>query len=230
MSGEVPPQRDRQNSTIHQGITYNALAIGITGGANTLSSAGGALTNNVTSTTNSGNTATPPPTHSIDTRDHNRCNTYNYRFKDSQRNYPKTREATGTTSTTSQLTTSHEWLARNRPPTKRRPRPAPTQTTPTPSDHHETRQPPSITCDTLTVGNTSDTNTHGTIHTTADPTNDMPRYITYNVPTITTTTPAQSNTYSAPTVGVTKDASRAGKQTPPAPPTGPPARGSNSTH
>ena len=51
-----------------------------------------------------------------------------------------------------------------------------------------------------------------------------------DTPTITTTTPAQNNTYGAPTIGVTKDASRAGGQTPPAPPTGPPARGSNSTH
>ena len=66
----------RQNATIQQGITYNVLAFGITGGANTQSSAGGALTNTVPSTTDSGNTATPPPTHSIDTLDHNRCNTY----------------------------------------------------------------------------------------------------------------------------------------------------------
>ena len=82
----------RQNTTIHQHITYNALAIGITGGANARSSAGGALTNNVTSTTDTGNTATPPATHSIDTLDHSQCNTYSYRPKDSQRNYPNTRD------------------------------------------------------------------------------------------------------------------------------------------
>ena len=52
---------------------------------------------------------------------------------------------------------------------------APTPTTPTPSDHHEIRQPPSITYDTLTVGNTSAANTHGTIHTTTNPTYDGPR-------------------------------------------------------
>ena len=51
----------------------------------THSSPGGALTNTITSTTYSGNTATPPPTHSIDSLDHNRCNTCHYRPKDSRR-------------------------------------------------------------------------------------------------------------------------------------------------
>ena len=209
--------------------------MGITRYANTPSSADGALTNNVTSTTNSGNTATPPPHHSIDTLDHNRYNTYNYRPKDSRRKYPNTRDNRhhqDRKPTDHQPTTSErraprqDWHARNRRPPKRRPRPAPTPTTPTPSDHHETRQTPSITCDTLTVGNTSDANIHSTIHTTTNPTNDVPGYVTYNTPTITTTTPARNNTHGAPT----KDASRTGEQTPPAPSTGPPARGSNSTH
>ena len=53
--------------------------------ANTHSFPGGALTNIVTSSTDSGNTATPPPTHSIDTLDHNRCNTYHHIPKDSRR-------------------------------------------------------------------------------------------------------------------------------------------------
>ena len=85
-------------------------------------------------------------------------------------------------------------------------------------------------CDTLTVGNTSDANTLSTIHTTNNLTNDVRRYVTYNTPTTMTTTPAQNNTYGAPTVGVTTDTSRTGELTPPAPPTGPPARGSNSIH
>ena len=47
---------------------------------------------------------------------------------------------------------------------------------PTPTDPHETRKPPSIAYDTLTVGNTSIANTHGTTYTTtANPTNDVPR-------------------------------------------------------
>ena len=82
----------RQNTTIHQGITYNALAFGITGRANTQSSTGGALTNTVTSTTDSGNTATPRPNDSIDTLDHNRCNTYHCRPQDNRRKYPNTRD------------------------------------------------------------------------------------------------------------------------------------------
>ena len=129
----------RQNTTIHQGITYNGLAISITSGANTQSSAAGALTYTVTSTTSSGNTATPPPTQSMDTLDHNRCNTYHYRPKDSQRNYPNTRD------------NRHH---RDHKPTNHGPRVAhpelPTtqaqaapsantnNTTPMPSDHHET--------------------------------------------------------------------------------------------
>ena len=206
-SSKVPPPRHRQNITIHQGITYNALAIGISGGANTLSSAGGTLTNKVTSTTDTGNTTTPPPTHGIDTLDHNQCNTYNYRPEDSRRNYPNTRDnrhhqdrkpTDNQPTTRARRAPRQGWPARNRRPPKRRPRPAPTPTTPTPSDHHETHQPPSITCDTLTVGNTSDASTHGTIHTTTNPTNDVPRYVTYNTLTITTTALAQNNTYGAP--------------------------------
>ena len=148
-SGEVPPPR--QNTTIHQSITYSALALEITH-----SSAGGALANTVTSTADSGNTAPPPTTHST-----NLPNTGN------NRHHP--------TSTTNRPTTSHGWHARNRRPPKGRPRPAATPTTPTPTDHHETRQPPSITYGTLTIGNTNAANTHGTINTTTNPTNDGPR-------------------------------------------------------
>ena len=166
----------RQNTTIHQGITYNPLAISITGGANTQSSAGGALTNTVTSTTDSGNTATTPPTHSIDTLDHNRCNTYHYRPKDSRRNYPNSRDNRH----------HRDYKPTNHQPRVACPEPPTTQvqaapstntdnTTPTPSDRHETRKPPSITYDTLTVGDSSVANTHGTIHTTANPSNDVSR-------------------------------------------------------
>ena len=59
----------RQNTTIHQGITYNALQ------RQHPQLPGGALTNTITSSPDSGNTATPPPTDSIDTLDRNRCNT-----------------------------------------------------------------------------------------------------------------------------------------------------------
>ena len=171
--GPTPP---RQNTTIHQGITYNAFAIGITGGANTQSSAGGALTNTVTSTTDSGNTATPPPTHSINTLDHNRCNTYHYRPQDSRRNYPNTRD---NRHHRDHKSTNHQpRVARPEPPTTQAQAAPGTNTnnaTPTPSDHHETRKQPSITYDILTVGNTSVANIHGTIHTTANPTNNVPR-------------------------------------------------------
>ena len=52
-----------QNTTRASPTTpYNAI---------THSSPGGALTNTVTSTNDSGSTATPPPTRSIDTVDHN---------------------------------------------------------------------------------------------------------------------------------------------------------------
>ena len=57
----------------------------------------------------------------------------------------------------------------------------------------ETRQPPNNTYDTLTVGKTTVANTHGTIHATTKPTNDVPRCLTYNTPTTANTTPAQSN-------------------------------------
>ena len=166
---------ERQNTTIHQGITYNALAISITSGANAQSSAGGALANTVTSTTHSGNTATPPPTHSIDTLDHNRCHTYHYRFKDSQRNYPNTRD---NRQRQNHKPTNHQpRVASPEPPTTQAqaaPSTNTNNTTSAPTDHHETSKPPSITYDTLTIGNTSAFNTDGTIHTTANPTNDVP--------------------------------------------------------
>ena len=166
----------RQNTTTHQGITYNALAISITGGANAQSSAGGALTNTVTSSKDSCNTAALPATHSIDTLDHNRCHTYHYRPKDSQRNYHNTRD---NRHRQDHKPTNHQpRVARPEPPTIQAQAAPSTDTniaTPTPTDHHETRKPPSITYDTLTVSNTSFANTHGTIHTTANPTSDMPR-------------------------------------------------------
>ena len=49
-------------------------------------------------------------------------------------------------------------------------------------------------------------------------------------PVLLATTPAQYIAYGTLTVGVTTGASRTGEQTPPMPPTGPPARNSNSTH
>ena len=167
----------RQNTTIHQGITYKALAISITGGANTQSSAGGALANTVTSTTDSGNTATPPPTHAQ--HRHPRPQPVQHlplQTKDSRRNYPNTRH---NRHHQDHKPTKHQpRVARPEPPTTQTqaaPSTNTNNTTSTPTDHHETRKPPSITFDTLTVGNTSVTNTHGTIHTTANRTNDVPR-------------------------------------------------------
>ena len=164
----------RQNTTIHHGITYNALALRITGDTDTHSSAGDALSNTNTSTTDSGNTATPPPTHSIDTLDHNQCNIYHYRPKDSRRKYPNTRD---NRHHQDHKPTNHE-------PRVARPEQPTTQTRAAPStntnDTHAIRPPrdtptPSITYDTLTVGNTSVANTQGTTHTTTNPTNNVPR-------------------------------------------------------
>ena len=152
----------RQNTIVHQGITYNALA----------------------STSPTALPAAPSPTLSpapptAATQRHHQlptAPTYHCRPKDSRKKKPNTRDNRHhPTTTKTRPTTSHEWHARNRRPLKRRPRPAPTPTTSTQSDHHETGQPSDITYDTLTVGRTSAANTHGTIHTTTNPTNDRPR-------------------------------------------------------
>ena len=146
-SGEVPPLPSEHHHPPGQHLQRPRLRH---------STAGGALANTVTNIADSGNTAPPPTTHST-----NLPNTRNNRY------HP--------TRTTNRPTTSQEWHARNRRPPKRRPRPAATPTTPTPTDHHDARQPPSNTYGTLAIGNTKATNTHGTIHTTTNPTNDGPR-------------------------------------------------------
>ena len=140
--------------------------------ANTHSSPGGAPTNTNTGTTDSGSTATPPPTPSIDTLNHNRSNTCHYRPKDSRREYPNTRDNRH----------HQDHKPAKHQPRVARPEPPNTNTQATQHQHQKhlrhqtTTRHASHHRDTLTVGNTNAANTNGNIRTTANPTNDEPRY------------------------------------------------------
>ena len=140
--------------------------------ANTHSSPGGPLTNTITSKTDSGSTATPPLTQSIDTLDHNRCNTCHYRPKDSRRKSSNTRDNRH----------HQDHKPAKQQPGVARPEPPTTQTQAAPGTntnnqrHQTTTRHANHHHDTLTVGNTNAADPHGNIHTTTNPTNNVPRY------------------------------------------------------
>ena len=173
----------RQNATRSSPTTpYNA---------NTHSSPGGALTNTNTSTTDSGSTATPPRTRSINTLDHNQRNTCHYRFKDSRRGYLNTRD--------NRHHPDHK-------PAKHQPRvacpePPTTQTQAAPSTNtnntHAIRPPRDTPTTNVTPSPlATPTPPTPTAISTPPPTpaTTSRGTVTYNTRTTTTTTPAQSNT------------------------------------